>query len=106
MADDERPKLTSPLLDVSLTDGSWHRIQTANVDLLAFEREQVKRKWPAPDAAPFHWLSFLAFSACKRLGIIDADAGLESFRNDELLDVGLADDETEALPTPPGVGPG
>jgi len=56
-----------------MTDGTEHEIQALNVDLVAWDRERAKHKWPLPADAPFVWLNFLAWHALtKTQGILPA----------------------------------
>jgi hypothetical protein len=73
------PRLSTPRLHVVLDDGSVYDVQTYNPDLVLWDRERVKRKWPLPADAPFVWLTFLAWRALMREGAITSDLTLEAF---------------------------
>jgi len=90
----------------------YEDLQTFSCDLTAYEREQSRRKWPAPKEAPFSWLSFLGWSVLRRDKLIGEDVGWPTFDRDLLAEVSSAggddeDDEDEAgTPTLPGPDPG
>lgn len=99
------PKLTSPLV-VVVRDGADEplRIQTANPDLVLWDRTRARHKWPGFQDAPFLWLTFISWAAAKRQGLIDAATTYESWEA-TALDVSAPDAATYT-PTPPGPEPG
>lgn len=64
----DSPRLPSPRLTVVMDDGATFEVQSDNRDQLAYERTRARHKWPEPSAAPFMWLTFLAWSALRREG--------------------------------------
>ncbi len=98
----DKPTLSAPNLSVSLEDGTTFEVQATNRDLVAYEREAARRKWPAPTDAPFTWLTFLAWSAARRESLIDNAMTLSLF-TDAAVDVSKVDDDDEddeIRPTP------
>lgn len=92
----DTPKIASPRLSVVLDDGAAFEVQTRSIDLIAYEREQARRKWPGPKEAPFSWLTFLAWSALRREGSIPAEQGLTTY-TERQLSVTSADDDDDDL---------
>jgi len=101
-------KLTTPRVRFVLDDDSEHEVQVLNVDLLAWDRDRARRGWPAADQAPFVWLTYLAYKAGLRLGLIP-QMTLDEFETKALEVEAISPDETtgvsEVDPTPPAVGP-
>lgn len=80
----EPTKLFSPLLWVFMQtdDGSEPKpvlVQTANMDLLLWDKTRAAHKWPKMDESPFKWFTFLAWAAMRRLGMIAVDLKYEKF---------------------------
>jgi hypothetical protein len=106
-------KLTSPLVRVLREGHDPLEIQTANPDLVLWDRTRVKHRWPKFDDAPFLWLTFLSWAAARRTGAIEPSYTFERWES-EVLEVSNAADDDDAeddddelgLPTPPGAGPG
>lgn len=97
----DRASIRSPLVTVALDDGTEHTVQTDNRDLLQYERTAARHKWPSPSAAPFGWLTFLAWHALRREG--QTTLSLDDFEA-HAVSVSSGDDDseegsTEALPT-------
>lgn len=69
------PKLATPKIHVVMHDGSEFDVQAYNVDLVAWDRERARQKWPKPDEAPFLWMNYLAWHALtKTQGLLPAMA--------------------------------
>jgi hypothetical protein len=105
-------KLTSPRLRIwrgSLDAPEVLEVQTLNPDLIAWDMTHAKHKWPELKDAPFKWLTFIGWHAARREGRIPADLTYEAWEA-STLDVSNIDDEDEdggeAIPSPPGPGPG
>jgi hypothetical protein len=60
------PKLSTPRLHVVMVDGATFDVQALNVDLVAWDRDRAKHKWPLPADAPFVWLNYLAWHVLTR----------------------------------------
>jgi len=73
---DKTPKLDTPYIRVTMADGRSFDVQTENPDMVMFDLERSKRKWPSFQDAPFLWLNYLAYSKLKRSG---ADIGGDTF---------------------------
>lgn len=102
-------KLTTPRLRVVLADDTVHEVQCTNADLVRFDLTRAKHKWPGPEAAPFLWLTFVAWSALRRSGVIADAVTWEAFQ-DSTLDISNVSDDGEdgpdvADPTRPGHEP-
>ena len=107
MADTTR--LVSPRLRVALVDGSTYDVQTANPDLIRYERTAARHKWPPFADQPVTWMTFLAWAALKREAQLPADVTWERFADELCLTVETYDDDDGAStgdPTPPGPDPG
>lgn len=106
-------KLNSPRLRVIRDGHDPLEVQTANPDLVLWDRTRVKKRWPKLDEGPFLWLTFIAWAAARRTGAIPRELTYESWEA-ETLDVenldADEDDETEpgddGFPTLPGLDPG
>lgn len=92
MADEVR--LAVPRLEVTMDDGTVFRVQAINPDLLRYDRTAAKHGWPAPTAAPFLWLTFLAWSAARRTNAIPDDLSWDDFANERCQQVRNLTDET------------
>ena len=103
------PHLLTPRLEVVMDDGRTLEVQALNPDLLRFDRTAAKHGWPAATAAPFLWLTFLAWAALRRTGEIDEAMTWEAFADTHALQVrNLTEgEESAAVPPIPSVpGPG
>lgn len=108
-------KLTSPRLRVvrgSLEAPEILEVQTLNPDLIAWDMTRGKHRWPELKDAPFKWLTFIAWHACRREGSIPADLTYEAWEASTLAVENLTDDDEEGDnggvtdPTLPGLAPG
>jgi hypothetical protein len=88
-------RLAIPRLQVTLADGRRYVVQALNPDLLAYDRTAAKHHWPGGSQAPFLWLTFLAWSASRRAGDIDADLTWEQFSESECHEVRNLTEEPE-----------
>lgn len=100
-------RLSTPRLHVVMVDGAEHDVQALNVDLVAWDRDRAKHKWPSPQDAPFVWLNYLAWHVLTREGAIpeqtlrqfeSAAAEVSSAAGDE--DAGDPVDPTNREPAP------
>lgn len=106
------PVLTTPRYDVTLEDADGHRtqqrVQVLNVDLVRYDRTAAKHGWPKGLDAPMLWVTFLAWSAMKREGLIDKDMTWETFEQRALQVQPAAEDELNGAspvdPTLAGIG--
>jgi hypothetical protein len=105
-------RLTSPRVIV-LRDGyDPLEIQTANPDLILWDRTRIKHRWPKFDEAPFLWLTFLAWAAARRTGAIPTDMTWDRWEAEvmEVTDANQLDADAEpdelGSPTEPGHAPG
>jgi hypothetical protein len=73
--------LSTPKLYVIPAEGEPYVIQATTSDLVAYDITAYKHKWPPMQAAPFLWLSFLAWHASRRTGLIDQAMTYEAFRD-------------------------
>lgn len=73
------PALDMPRVRVTMRDGSTHDVQTENPDMVYFDLERAKRKWPGIQEAPFLWLNYLAYSKLKRDGALANGSPAPSF---------------------------
>lgn len=108
-------KLSSPNLRVmrgSLDAPEILEVQTLNPDLIAYDRTRLRQSphWPPAQDNPWQWLTFLAWHASRRQGLIPGDLTYESWEASTLQVENVEDEDDEeagvADPTPPGVDPG
>ena len=108
----DTPKLPTMRLAVFLDDGAILQVQTANPDMVRWEKTRAQHKWPAWADAPVTALTFVAWAALRREKQIPDDLTWESFSGSRCLGVeALTDDDDDpeddpGSPTPPGPGPG
>jgi hypothetical protein len=92
-----------------MADGREYDVQTENPDMVMFDLERAKRKWPSFQDAPFLWLNYLAYSKLKRSGetVGQFDAWILTTRSVDNIDADgePSDDVVTAFPTQPGPGP-
>jgi len=88
-------KLTAPRVRVLLEGHDEPMIvQTRNPDFVLWDRTRAKHGWPKLDEAPFLWLTFLSWAACRRTGKIPTELTYEKFEA-STLDVGTDDDDED-----------
>jgi hypothetical protein len=104
-------RITSPHLQVlrgSLDAPEVIEIQTLNPDLIAWDMTRAKHRWQEIKDAPFKWLTFLAWHACRREQRIPRDLTYEEWEATTLNVSNLNDDDEEAAavdPTPAAAAP-
>ena len=98
--------ISSPKLQVlrgSIDAPEVLEVQTLNPDLIAWDMTAARHKWPAVKDAPFKWLTFLAWHACRREGRIPQDLRYEEWEATTLnvasLDGAQEDSATPVDPT-------
>ena len=96
--------LTIPRLRVVPAAGDAYTVQAYNPDLLLYEDTAATHRWRGPGDAPFRWLTFLAYAASRRTGVIGDDVSWDLFRTTTLEIVN--EQSTPADPTRPGPVPG
>lgn len=96
--------LTIPRLRVVPANGEPYEVQVLNPDLLTFEDTAATHRWKGPGDAPFRWLTFVAWAASRRTGVIDESMTWEVFRATTRQIDNLANDPAD--PTRPGPVPG
>lgn len=82
-------------------------VQVYNADMVLWEETAARHRWPTTmQNSPIKWLTFLAWAAARRTGVIDSAVTWESF----LAATATVTDKTKrddtATPTGPGPGPG
>jgi len=97
-------RLVSPKVIVQREGQDPLEIQTANPDLIRWDRTRIKHKWPAFEEAPFLWLTFISWCAARRTGVIPPDLTYEVWEA-SVVDVAPAPEEDDELarPTPLGL---
>jgi hypothetical protein len=97
--------LTIPRLRVVPGDGEPYEVQVLNPDLLLFEDTAATHRWKTgPGTSPFTWLTFMAWAASRRTGIIDESMPWELFKATTKQIDNLSNDVAD--PTRPGPVPG
>jgi len=76
---DTKIKLDTPFVRVTYVDGTSVDVQTENPDMVFFDFERARRKWPSFQEAPFIWLNYLAYSKLKRSHVIDNKLAFEDW---------------------------
>jgi len=106
-------KITSPRLQIlrgQLDAPEVIEVQTLNPDLIACDMTRARHRWPDVKDAPFKWLTFIAWHACRREGRIEPSLTYELWEASTLNVANLTDDDDPAAatvdPTPPGLEPG
>jgi len=80
-------RLYNPRIEVTLDDGEVLVVQTHNADLVRWDRTAAKHGWPGFQAAPFLWVTFLAWSALRREGKIPNDLAFDTFSESRAVSV-------------------
>jgi hypothetical protein len=75
----DAPRLDTPYVEVTYADGRVEQVQTENPDMVYFDLERAKRKWPTFQDAPMLWVNYLAYSKLRRSGGVDRTATFESW---------------------------
>src|SRR5690242_7666585 len=107
----ESPRLDTPHIRVTMNDGREYDVQTENPDMVMFDIERAKRKWPTFQDAPMLWINYLAFSKLKQSGELGNETFdawiLRTVRVDNLNEDGVPDDDVvTAFPTREVAAPG
>ena len=97
-------RFATPTLSVLMDDGAELTVRTLNIDMLKWDRERAKHRWPKGDEAPFVWMTFLAWHALRREGLIP-DCSLAEFEQ-RCQAVTSEDPDDAADPTSPAAGGG
>lgn len=95
--------LRFPTVDVERVDGTALAVPTLAVDHKAYERTAVRHNWGRLDENPVTYLTFIAWHAGKRLGLVDGD--LDAFV-ETVAAIGEADEQAPPPdPTQPAASP-
>lgn len=73
---------TASVFDVTLSDGTEHRVKPLNPSYCAWDRTRATREWPTFEVAPFLWMTFLAWHHMKAAGLIPSDTKFETFEGE------------------------
>lgn len=102
-------KLSSPRVTVIREGFDDLELQTANPDLVLWDRTRIKHRWPNFQDAPFLWLTFISWAAARRTGAIPSELRYEAWESTVLQVVTPDDDDDESAelgtPTQPGAEP-
>lgn len=96
-------KLQLSNLQVTMADGRVFYVQTINPDYVRMDITFAREKYPSMEAAPFLGLTFLAWSAAKRLGKYEGK--WEEWMETDCHQV-VDEDSVEVGPTQPAPGSG
>jgi hypothetical protein len=105
-------RLETPHLRVRYADGREITVKTDNPDMVYWDLERAKRKWPTGQDAPMLWINYLAYSKLHRSGDIERGTKFEDWLAttaaiDNMDADGEPSDETATVgPTAPGPEPG
>ena len=103
-------KLNSPRVVIIREGHDPLELQTANPDLVLWDRTRIKHRWPKFDEAPFLWLTFLGWAAARRTGAIPMDLRYETWEETvlQVVDTGAAEKGPDEMGDPflPGADPG
>lgn len=99
-------RITSPRVTVIRDGHEPLEVQTANPDLVLWDRTRIRHKWPKFDEAPFLWLTFISWAAARRTGAISPELRYEAWE-ESVMDVSSKTEEgaETGAPFPPGVDP-
>jgi hypothetical protein len=75
----EAPKIETPHIRVTYADGRRVSVKTDNPDMVFYDIERAKRKWPAGQDAPMLWVNYLAFSKLRRTGELEKGLSFEDW---------------------------
>jgi hypothetical protein len=83
-------------------------IQTANPDMVLWDRTRYKHKWPPVAEAPMIWATFISWAAARRTGAIPPEYTYETWEAEalEVRILNTEDDDENGSPTLPGPAPG
>ena len=87
-----------------MADGRQLLVQAVNADQLAWDRTAAKHGWPAAQAAPLTWATFVAWSAARREGLIDGMTW-DDFSEREAQAVQTIQGDQDDDPAGPGMDP-
>jgi len=110
---DRKIKLATPRLRIVLNedDADAIEVQTINADMVLAERTGRKHKWGSMSDSPITTLTFLAWAALRRRGLIDQAVTFEQFET-STASISDADDDDDGeggddgSPTLPDPGSG
>lgn len=88
-------------LEVELSDGTTHTVQTTNRDMIRYELTANKQRWPRfDDGGGFLGMTFMAWSAMKAEGTYTEN--WETFSEKDCVSVSPADtgEDNEELSAP------
>lgn len=83
-------------------------IQTANPDMVLWDRTRFKHKWPPVADAPILWATFITWAGARRTGAITPEYTYETWEAEtlEVRILNVEDDDETGIPTLPGPVPG
>lgn len=113
----DQPGLSTPRVRVTLDTGEVLEAQVRNPDYIRWDRTAAKHGWPSMAKVPVTWLTFVAWSALRREGLIPDALTWEDFSETRAIGVETVTPPPAeaghrngtaptADPTLPGVGPG
>lgn len=88
----DTPKIETPHVRIIYTDGRSVTVKTDNPDMVFYDIERAKRKWPAGQDAPMLWINYLAYSKLRRTGEIDKGQTFEDWLLTTVAIENLSDD--------------
>jgi len=100
----EQVKLDIPRVEVRYSDGRTTIVTAENPDLVFYDLERAKRRWPQGQDAPMLWINYLAFSKLHRTGEIDRAMTFEDWLSSTQL-VRNVDNDDEPSDELASVGP-
>jgi hypothetical protein len=75
----DTPRIETPHIRIIYSDGRAVTAHAENPDMVFYDIERAKRKWPAGQDAPMLWINYLAYSKLRRSGEIDKAASFEDW---------------------------
>lgn len=85
-------------VSILMTDGTSHDdVPVTMRDKLRYSETRARRKWPNVEDDPFRFMTFIAWAAAKREGLIDNGMTFDAFA-DNVADIDIpGEDEAEDI---------
>ena len=78
----EERRLPGHYCDVTMADGTVHRVRITNREYVAWDMTAPRHRWGTAKEAPFLSATFMAYAGLKREGKLPAKYTFDQFRED------------------------